>query len=286
MVLRSLAAALLVLLVVVGLPAAAQPPTPNADLTAGNNQFAFDLYQTVASTNADNFLFSPFSVSQALAMTYAGARGNTETQMADVLHFTLPQTELHAAFNALTTNLNQRSQTAVDGMSGQRFQLSMVNALWGQAGFAFKPDFTALLEQNYGAGIRETDFASDPEAARQTINDWVAEQTQDKIKDIVPPDSITADTSLVLANAIYFLASWLSPFNEADTQAGPFTLVDGSTVTVPMMQQTESFAYASGTGYQAIELPYLGGDVSMVIVLPDAGNYANFEATVNAETFA
>ncbi len=256
------------------------------ELAAGNTAFAFDLYQAVRSQEG-NLIYSPYSVSLALAMTYAGAHGSTEQQMADTFHFTLPQERLHPAFNVLDLDLARRSETEpeIEGQEGQHFKLNVANAIWGQDGFTFHEDFLKVLAANYGAGLRLLDFMSQPEAARQVINDWVAEETEDRIKDIVPPGAITPETRLVLTNAIYFNASWLFPFDEDSTHDEVFHLLDGSEVSVPMMTQQESFDYTRGEGYQAVSLPYYGGDTAMIIIMPDKGRFEAFEASLDAATF-
>ncbi len=252
-----------------------------ADLVNGNSAFAFDLYQTLREEGG-NLFYSPYSISLALAMTYAGARGETEQQMADPLHFTLPQGRLHPAFNALSQELARRGEGA-RGRDEGGFRLNIVNAIWGQKGYKFLPEYLDVLAENYGAGLRLLDFANAPEKSRITINDWVSEQTEGKIKDLIPPGVINALTRLVLTNAIYFNAAWQHPFKEEQTHEGTFHLLDGSQVTVPMMKQTESFGYTEGQGYQAVELPYEGGELSMVILLPDAGRFQKFESSLNAE---
>jgi serpin B len=256
------------------------------ELAAGNTAFAFDLYQAVRSQEG-NLIYSPYSVSLALAMTYAGARGSTEQQMADTFHFTLPQERLHPAFNALALDLTRRGEMEpeLEGQEAQHFELNVANAIWGQDGLAFHESFLKVLAANYGAGLRLLDFVSQPEAARQVINDWVAEETEDRIKDIVPPGAITPETRLVLANAIYFNASWLYSFDEGSTHDEVFHLPDGSEVSVPMMAQEESFDYTRGEGYQAISLPYYGGDTAMIAIMPDEGRFETFEASLDAATF-
>jgi serpin B len=257
------------------------PQASAADLEAlvgGNRAFALELYQALREQEG-NLFYSPYSISMALAMTYAGARTGTEAQMAEVLHFSLPQAQLHPAFNALDLTLAERGEGA-GGRGG--FQLNVANALWGQAGYPFLPEFLDLLGRNYGAGLRLLDFAADAEAARLTINDWVAEQTEDRIQDLIPPGVLGAATRLVLTNAIYFNAAWAQPFEASATQDEAFHLLDGGQVTVPMMHQTESFGYLAGDGYQAVELPYEGHELSMVILLPDEGGFEAFEAGLDA----
>ena len=255
----------------------AAPDVPAADLdalSAGDAAFAVDLYHAVRG-EADNLFFSPYSISTALAMTYAGARGETAQQMAETLHFTLPAERLHPAFNALALEL----------AGGEDFVLNVVNSLWGQQGYTFLPEFLDLLAENYGAGLRLLDFAAAPEPARVTINDWVSEQTEDKINDLIPQGGITSDTRLVLVNAIYFNADWLYPFDKDKTHDAPFTLLDGERVTVPMMdwEMPEHVPYTRGEGYQAVELPYVGGKTSLVLIVPDEGEFAAYEEALTAE---
>jgi serpin B len=160
--------------------------------------------------------------------------------------------------------------------------LNIANALWGQEGYEFLDEFLAVLDENYGAGMRLVDFVGASEEARLTINDWVSDETEGRIKDLIPQGVIDALTRLVLTNAIYFNAAWAEPFQEKATRDGTFNLLDGSEVTVPMMRQTTSYLYAEGEGYQAVELPYDGHQLSMVILLPEAGTFADFEGTLDA----
>jgi serpin B len=245
-------------------------------LVAGNNAFAFDLYQNLRDKGA-NLFFSPYSTSAALAMTYAGARGRTEQQMADTLHLILPQQRLHSAFNALDLQLMNSARDA--------FQLCIANALWGQIAYSFLPEFLDLLAQNYGAALRLLDFARQPEPSRQSINAWVSDETQSKIQDLIPPGGITRETTLVLSNAIYFNAQWLMPFGSALTHDGTFTTLNGERVTVRMMARSEpaALAYAGGDGYQAVELPYQGDRMAMLVLVPDMGEFDAFESALDAE---
>jgi serpin B len=251
-----------------------------AALVQGNSAFAFALYQALKDQDG-NLFFSPYSISQALAMTYAGARAETEQQMARTLHFDLPQDRLYPAFKSLDQELAQRGQGA-QGKDGEGFRLNVVNALWGQTGYQFLPAFLDLLSANYGAGLRFVDYVQAAEEARTTINDWVSEQTEGKIQDLIAPGVLNDLTRLVLTNAIYFNAAWATPFVEDMTQDGAFTRLDGSQVTVPMMRQNESLGYAEGAGYQVVELPYDGQEMSMVILLPAKGQFQAFESALDA----
>jgi len=201
--------------------------------------------------------------------------------MADALHFTLPQDRLHPAFNSLDLALASRGDGA-EGQDGEGFRLNIVNALWGQTGYKFLDAFLDTLAENYGAGLRLLDFASDPEASRGIINDWVSDQTEGRIEDLIPQGLINQLTRLVLTNAIYFNAAWAEPFEESQTKDGAFHLLDGSQVTVPMMWHSASYGYAAGEGYQAVELPYDGYELSMVILLPEAGGFERFEDSLDA----
>ena len=257
------------------------PASDVAELVAGNSSFAFDLYRVLAGSEG-NFFYSPYSISAALAMTYAGARADTERDMAEALHFLLSQERLHPAFNGLDQELAGRGEGA-EGKDDKGFRLNVVNAIWGQAGYRFLDEFLDVLAENYGAGLRVLDFATAPEAARLTINDWVAEQTEGRIKDLIPAGIVDATTRLVLTNAVYFNAAWAFPFPPERTADGVFHPLDGGDVTVPMMRQSEAFGYASGPGYQAVELPYDGRELSMVILLPDQDEFEAIEESLDAE---
>ncbi|HSR32452.1 MAG TPA: serpin family protein, partial [Anaerolineae bacterium] len=227
-----------------------------------------------------NLFYSPYSVSLALAMAYAGASGETDRQMADTLHFSLPQERLHPAFNALEQELDRRGQGA-SGTDGQGFRLNVVNSLWGQEDYRFLSEFLDLLAADYGAEMRRLDFARE-ERARKTINDWASQQTEGRIQELIPTGVLDAATRLVLVNAVYFNAAWARPFDPRATQDGVFHLLDGSWLTTPMMYQAASFAYADGPDYQAVVLPYDGYEIAMVILLPAQGQFEAVERSLDA----
>jgi serpin B len=256
-------------------------PADLETLVEGNSGFAFDLYRQLSQGDG-NLFYSPHSISLALAMAYAGAAGETEQQMAQALHYVLPQERLHPAFNALDQELAQRGEGA-EGKDEGGFRLNVVNATWGQNDYEFLPGYLDVLAENYGAGLRLLDFVGDPEGSRATINDWANQETEGRIKDLIPEGVINGLTRLVLTNAIYFNAAWAHPFSEGATTDGPFTLLDGSEVGVPMMYQSESFLYGEGDGYQAVVLPYDGHELAMAILLPDAGTFEAFEDALDAE---
>ncbi|HLC23332.1 MAG TPA: serpin family protein [Dehalococcoidia bacterium] len=276
-----------------------EPAVEKADLDAlvnSNNAFAFTLYQALRQAEG-NLFYSPYSISEALGMTYAGARGDTEKSMAQVLNFTLSQDRLHPAFNSIDLQLAQRGQGA-KGKDGEGFRLHVVNAIWGQKDYQFVPQFLDVLAQNYGTGLRILDFIKETEQSRITINDWVSQQTEQRIKDLVPPGAINTLTRLVLTNAIYFNAAWQYPFMTESTSSRAFNLLNGSSVMAPMMNQTEYFRYTegadyqappseywrftAGADYQAVELPYDGEELSMLILAPGAGQFDAFEKALTA----
>jgi serpin B len=251
-----------------------------ADQVTGNNTFATSLYRKLRATEPNaNLFYSPHSISTALAMTYAGARGTTAAQMATTLDFRLPQAQLHRAFNALDQELARRGKPP-GATDGDPFKLTVANALWGARGFTFLPEFLDVLAVNYGAGMQVLDFASDVEAARRTINAWVEEKTAGKIKDLLRPGDLTPATALVLTNAIYFKASWASAFLETNTADRPFHLGDGMTVSVPTMTQDHPFPFLDNGMLQAVTLPFVGEQLTMLVMVPAAGMLDAVEAAL------
>ncbi|HHE41021.1 MAG TPA: serpin family protein, partial [Dehalococcoidia bacterium] len=226
------------------------------NLVQGNGRFAFDLYRYLG-TGDGNLFYSPHSISMALAMAYAGACAGTAEDMARALHFDLPPERLHATFNYLDMELASRGEGA-EGKDDGGFRLNIVNAIWGQKGYPFLAEYLDVLARCYGAGLRVLDFVSAPDESRAVINDWVEEQTGDRIKELIPRGAVDELTRLVLTNAVYFNAAWASQFEEADTSDGTFFLLDGNEVTVPMMRQVSHFRYADYGMYEAVELPYDG----------------------------
>jgi serpin B len=252
------------------------------ELVAGNSAFAFDLYQALQESGNGNLFFSPFSISLALAMTYGGARGETAQEMAETLQFSIPDQSLHAGFNALDLELASRDKESDEMMPG--FKLNIANSAWVQYDRPFEETFMDLLAENYDAGLFLTDYVTDSEGSRLAINEWVSKKTKGKIEDLIPAGAINTLTRLVLANAIYFNAGWQSTFDEELTEEAAFTLLDGSQKSVEMMatSDSESFGYIAGDDFQAVELPYIGGELSMVILLPDENKFEAFEANLDA----
>ena len=245
-----------------------------AAVAAGDAAFGAELLAILGAGNGGNLAVSPLSIRLALAMAYAGARDETAAQMARVLRYDLPGEALHAAFNSLDQALEARNRVLTgEGGADRRVEISVSNALWGQAGLGVEAAFLDTLAANYGAGMRVVDFAGAVEAARATINAWVAAETNDRITDLIPEGALTPITLLVLTNTVYLFADWALPFSSEATADGAFTRLDGTTATVPFMNQLLPAAYAAGDGWQAIDLGYAGGEVAMLLVLPDAGRF-------------
>ena len=282
---------------------AAKPPAApenTALVAAANNAFAADLYGKLAAKEG-NLFFSPNSIETALVMTYAGARGRTSDQMAQVLH--LPRGNgtaeqiaavlhmpakngsIHSAFSAFLKEL-----TAEKGPDGKPrgYQLSVANALWRQKGFTFLPAFLDLVKTNYGAGLNDVDFAKDTEGARKIINTWVEKETRDKIKDLIKPGILDPRaTVLVLTNAIYFKGDWAAKFKKVDTEDKPFHLSADKTVTVPMMNREGKYGYMEDESFQALRLPYTGDDLAMIVLLPKkVDGLGKIEKSLTAENLA
>jgi serpin B len=259
-----------------GAPAAEMKTMATTDQTAaveGNNAFAVALYGQLRSRSG-NLFFSPESISTALAMAYAGARGDTASQMAKTLHFTLPPEQLHPAMGALLKDLNATHDA---------YQLSVANALWAQHGYTFLDDYLNLLKNDYGAGLNQVDFKGATEAARQTINQWVEQKTQDKIKDLLQPGSLRSDTRLVLTNAIYFKGDWQTQFDKAQTKNEDFHLSQGQTAMAPLMHREGGFNYFDGGTFQVLEIPYKSKELSMIVFLPkDLGGLGGLEQSLTA----
>jgi serpin B len=256
--------------------AAGQSPD-TAAVVKGNDAFAVDLYQQL-SAKEGNLFFSPYSISNALAMTYAGARGQTAAEMERALHLPLGQDKLHPAFGALVRQINGSGQP-------RKYALTVANRLWGQKDYDFRQDFLKLTHDHYDAGLKEVDFSNAAEAARKEINAWVEEQTKDKIKELIKPNAFDKDTRLVLTNAIYFKAAWHYPFAKGATAPGKFLLPGNKAVEVPLMYQTIDAAYYyNGGSFALLDLPYKSGELSMVVLLPkDVDGLPALEKSLSAD---
>jgi len=261
-------------------------PEALTSLVNGNSDFSFAFYEQILE-NEGNIIFSPISLSLALAMTLAGAETSTEQEMLQALQFSIPAENIHAAFNALLLNIEASEENIFGDSEGDKFQLNIANSTWGQSGFAFKDQFLDTIALNYGAGIYNVDYIANPEFARNAINEWVEEETEEKIQDLIPEGAINSLTRLVLANAIYFYGSWYHPFSDSDTTGEPFNLLDGSEISVDMMKLNgENLLYVQGETFQAVDLPYLSTDFAMTILLPDEGKFSEFESEITHQSLA
>jgi serpin B len=238
--------------------------------------FALDLYREIAESAdaGDNLLVSPYSVATILAMTYAGARGNTRDEMTAVLHLGDAAEALHPAMNAIANSLRQESER-----SG--LELELFDALWLANALEPKEPFLDTLSEYYDTGVYRVDFATDPDGARERINAWVSDLTQETIEDLLPQGVFDSNTELVLSNAVFLSAKWQDPFSPQFTETERFTLADGKQTAVPMMQTVRGVAAAMRTDWRAVELPYTNSDVSMVFVLPNEGELAEFDASLD-----
>jgi len=248
--------------------AAAREKTDKQLVVMGNNEFALELYAKLRGKEG-NLFFSPYSISTALAMAYAGAQGQTETQMAGTLHFPvivktgtelsstlIPEKRRFASvFGKIIKDLNSRSKKG-------GYELRVANALWGQEDYGFLGEFLELIKTNYGGRLNEVDFVRAAETARKTINTWVEKETNNKIKNLIQKGVLDSMTRLVLTNAIYFKGNWARQFKEDRTMEAPFTLAEGEKVDVAMMNQTAEFNYMETESFQALELPYVDDELS------------------------
>jgi len=231
-------------------------------LVQGNTAFALDLYAALKA-EPGNLFFSPYSISTAMGMIWAGARGQTEAEIAQVFHFPFGQDALHQTFGELQGSLDT-------GVGFDLYRLDIANRLWGQAGYPWNAPFLEITRVEYGAELVEADIERSPEAARQAVNTWVSEQTAGKIPELLQPGTITPLTRLVLANAIYFKGTWVAQFDPSQTRTEPFHLSGTQSVGVPMMHQTDEFGFLWRDGVSVLELPYTGQDIAMLVLLPDA----------------
>lgn len=235
-------------------------PAPGAEPAGGQTAFACDLYQALGSAEG-NLFFSPLSISTALAMTWAGAHGNTAAEMAAALHFTGSAQQVHAANSALLDGLTTSENDP--------WQLALANRLWPATGLELRPGFLDLTEKYYHARPQELDFAGATEEARLTINSWAEDNTQGMIKDLLHRQDLSAATLMVLTNAVYFQAAWTRAFDAAQTTVQPFHLAGGGASEAPFMTQQGAFPYLHTEGAQVLQLPYAGSSLAFVAILPD-----------------
>ena len=255
--------------------ARATPSVSNSDIdavVAADSAFGLDLFRVAAGD--DNLMLSPYSIATALSMLYPGARGATASEIAEVLHLAVDDATLHAVRNHIDTALTATPPPMGAEDTREPFTIRPANSAWGQGGYPFRDDYLAILAENYGAGLRVLDYVGDPDGSRVTINDWVEEATEDRIKDLIPEGAITVDTRLALVNAIWFKANWFEKFNPEATTPGTFTLLDDSEVEVPLMHTSLRTQYANTDLFEAVKLPY-AGDAAMVVLLPKQGSPAD-----------
>ena len=237
------------------------------------NGFAFDLYRRYGAGDG-NILFSPYSISTALSMTYEGARGLTAEEMEEVFGFLEDPSARLPTVARIYNTLNGKDR---------EYALHTVNALWMQQGYNVLEEYVDAITGYYGGEANVLDFVAKPEESRLTINDWVEERTSDRIKDLFPEGSIDSAVRLVLTNAIYFKGDWLYAFDEEATSVEDFHVSPSTAVEADMMSLHGSFNYLEADGFQLLELPYAGGDVSMLLLLPEEGSMGEVEARLSAE---
>lgn len=236
------------------------------NVASDNNEFAINIFNKL-NTGDENLFFSPYSISTALSMTYAGAKGDTEVQMARVLNYKLCQKDLHKAFSILEKKLIQANA------DGNKMQIA--NAIWKEGSFIFLPSFLDIIKVNYGSAIYDVDFRNKFSQVRLEINKWVESKTNDKIKDLIPEGVLNSLTRIVLTNAIYFNGKWAKQFKVSMTKNDRFWLTKNDFITVPLMSLKDDLNYWSGKGLQIVELPYAGHKLSMLIIVPDSVNTNN-----------
>jgi serpin B len=255
-----------------------RPDTEANAVVQGNTAFALDLYAELKAARG-NLFFSPYSISTALAVTYAGARGNTAEQMAATLHFPAEPKRLHDGFASLQAGLAAIQEHG-------RVELRAANSLWPQMDYVLLKEFVSLAEDTYGARVAPVDYRY-PSAASEVINAWVEDETAGKITDLVTPSVLGSLTVLVLANAIYFKGAWASEFDPASTKDIPFWVTPEDARDVPMMAQQRRFRYGETESLQVLELPYVGGSVSMVVLLPkERDGLAQLESALTGDNLA
>ena len=255
-------------------------PSDNTAIVRGDNQFAVDLYaQLDREQSGKNLFFSPTSISVALAMTAAGARGPTQSEMATVLHLDADLAQAHAHYHRLLEQWNKVGEK-------RAYQLRVANRLWGQKGYPILPEFLTLTREQYGAEMQLVDFAQAAAASRE-INRWVEQQTNDKIKDLISPGSLDATTRLVLTNAVYLKGDWVQPFNRQNTRDEDFAVSAQAKMKVPLMHQQTKMGYAEEETFQILELPYAGRELSMVVLLPKkVGGLPELEKAITVDKLA
>ncbi|OPY42645.1 MAG: Serpin (serine protease inhibitor) [Methanoregulaceae archaeon PtaU1.Bin059] len=263
-------------------PTTPELPGSATSVIDGNNQFALELYEHLANDpehREENLFFSPFSISSALAITYEGARGTTADEIRSVFHFPENQSVMRSGFAGVIAGINSKANT---------YTLRTANALWAEKTYPFLSEYISAAEQHYGATTTNLDFINMPEESRVTINTWVEDQTEERIRDLLQPGTIDPLTRLVITNAIYFKGTWVKQFDENKTGDADFRTETGKTVRVRMMQRTDEdarYGYAETETLQALSMPYESGEgkeISMLIILPKNDGISMIEKSLNA----
>jgi serpin B len=224
-----------------------------------NNMFAFAFLSKISHQDKGNIFFSPYSISSAFSMVYEGARGTTADEMESVFHFIQDDTARKNYVNQINSELNNPSQ---------QYKLDVANALWVQNDYPILPSYTNTLKQYYTANATNLDLKNDSENSRKIINTWVENRTNQKIVNLLPQGSINENTRVVLTNAIYFKGNWTNQFDPYSTSNQNFTTSQNNIVKIPMMSATTSFPYFEDNNIQVIKMPYQGGHLSMMVLLP------------------
>jgi serpin B len=264
-------------------------PNASADeihaVVNGNNGFGLQALSRLGSDKDSNLVFSPYSITQAVAMAAAGAKGNTLSGIEQALSQSLPQERFNPALNKVNMLLQAKTSGATDGQQ-QMPSLNIVNTLWGQRGFDFVPAYLDTLAVNFDAGVNLVDFKNAPDAARISINSFIDDQTHGRIKDLLAEGALTAATRSVLTNAIWFKANWNSAFLPDATKDRVFFARNGTSANVPFMNQNGTLSGAKNSDYQAVTLPYAGGRMSMMLIMPSPGTFDAFVGALDASKLA
>lgn len=244
-------------------------------IVEANNQFAFDYYLKIKDKESDNIFFSPFSISSAIAMTYEGAKGQTSQEIQNVFHFPKDITTIRKQYAQIFNNLNKKNK---------KYQLNIANALWAQKDYKFSKEYFDLIERYYSGNVTNLDFITKPEKSRTTINNWVEDKTNNKIKNLIPSGSINDSTRLILTNAIYFKGNWLDQFDKDLTTDENFYIEKNNTIITKMMQRTDGkFNYYENNDIQILEIPYSEKELSMIIILPKNKDLKSLEKSISTE---
>jgi len=265
---------------IISLPESKPKLSDIKNVVDANNQFALDYYSKLKSKDSGNIFFSPFSISSAFVMTYEGAKGQTADEMRSVFYFPEDSNLRRTEYTSIFDEINK---------GDKKYKLSSANALWGQQDYQFSKDFFDNVEKYYGGKATNLDFKKDPEGSRITINNWVENQTNNKIQNLIPAGVIKTMTKLVLTNAVYFKGEWVKQFNKNDTKEENFRTSNSGTVKAQMMQRTDDeaiFNYAENSNLQMLEMPYSGDELSILFLLPKNDNLTKLEVILSTKNIS